>query len=158
MNASVTSPRTQRPQGKKAFRGRPGLRAIAVGVVLLYHAGLPFMPGGYVGVDVFFVISGFLITGLLLREMEKTGRISLSDFYARRARRILPAAVVVLMVTSALSVALLPRIEWDSIGREVIASAFNVVNWVFAASESDYLQQGASASPVQHFWSLAVEE
>ena len=159
MNASVTSPRTQRPQGKKAFRTDvQGLRAIAVGVVLLYHAGLPFMPGGYVGVDVFFVISGFLITGLLLREMEKTGRISLSDFYARRARRILPAAVVVLMVTSALSVALLPRIEWDSIGREVIASAFNVVNWVFAASESDYLQQGASASPVQHFWSLAVEE
>ncbi|WP_434810427.1 acyltransferase family protein [Microbacterium sp. bgisy189] len=134
-----------------------GLRAVAVGAVLLYHANWSLFGGGFIGVDVFFVISGFLITGILLREAERTGRIRLADFYAKRARRILPAATVVLLVTLALTVALLPQIRWESIGIEAIASAFYVVNWVFAAG-TDYLNADVAASPLQHFWTLAVEE
>ena len=76
-----------------------GLRAVAVVLVLLYHASVPGVAGGYVGVDVFFVLSGFLITGLLLREAKRTGTISLPAFYARRARRLLPASALVLLVT-----------------------------------------------------------
>lgn len=134
-----------------------GLRAVAVGSVLLYHANWSLFGGGFVGVDVFFVISGFLITGILLREAQATGRIRLGDFYAKRARRILPAATVVLMVTLVLTVLLLPQIRWESIGVEALASAAYVVNWVFAAG-TDYLNAEVAASPLQHFWTLAVEE
>ncbi|MGJ9402113.1 acyltransferase family protein [Arthrobacter sp. KK5.5] len=144
---------------KAGFRSDiQGLRAVAVGVVLLYHAGFPLVPGGYVGVDVFFVISGFLITGILLKEVDETNRISLAGFYARRARRILPAALLVLTVVGALSFFLLPRIRWETIGLEIVGSAFNVVNWIFADAAADYLRAGVAASPVQHFWSLSVEE
>ncbi|MFZ3417163.1 acyltransferase family protein [Arthrobacter sp. 3Tela_A] len=147
------------PLPAKSFRSDiQGLRAIAVGTVLLYHAGAPFVPGGFVGVDVFFVISGFLITGLLIKEIRNTGQISLLGFYARRAKRILPAATIVLLAVAALTVSILPRGRWDSIGSELLGSAFNIVNWVFADSSTDYLQQDQAASPVQHFWTLAVEE
>ncbi|GAA5039062.1 SGNH hydrolase domain-containing protein [Microbacterium fluvii] len=134
-----------------------GLRAVAVGVVVLFHANLSLFKGGFVGVDVFFVISGFLITGILLREAERTGRVRLSEFYAKRARRILPAATVVLIATLVLTVVFLPQIRWESIGVEALASAFYVVNWVFAAG-TDYLNAEVAASPLQHFWTLAVEE
>jgi peptidoglycan/LPS O-acetylase OafA/YrhL len=135
-----------------------GLRAVAVGLVLLYHAGAPFLRGGFVGVDVFFVISGFLITGLLLAEIEKTGRISLTRFYARRAKRIFPAATVVLLVVAAITVLGLPRIRWTSIGEQIVGSAVSLVNWLLASEAVDYLTGDAPASPVQHFWTLAVEE
>ncbi|SBS74345.1 Acyltransferase 3 [uncultured Microbacterium sp.] len=134
-----------------------GLRAVAVGVVLLFHANWSFFRGGFVGVDIFFVISGFLITGLLLREAQNTGHIRLGDFYAKRARRILPAATVVLLATLVLTVVFLPQIRWESIGIEALASAVYVVNWVFAAG-TDYLNAEVAASPLQHFWTLAVEE
>jgi len=133
------------------------LRAVAVGLVLLYHAGLPFLPGGYVGVDVFFVISGFLITGMLVRQSMEHGRIDLADFYARRIRRILPAATVVLAFSAIVTLLVLPRTRWEAIGTEIIASAFYVVNWVFAGG-TDYLNAENAASPLQHFWTLAVEE
>lgn len=134
-----------------------GLRAVAVGAVLLYHANWSLFGGGFVGVDVFFVISGFLITGILLREAQSTGRIRLGDFYAKRARRILPAATIVLLTTLVLTVIFLPQIRWESIGVEALASAACVVNWVFAAG-TDYLNAEVAASPLQHFWTLAVEE
>lgn len=145
---------------KKRSNFRPdiqGLRAVAVGTVLLFHANLSLFRGGFVGVDIFFVISGFLITGILLREAQSTGRIRLGDFYAKRARRILPAATVVLLATLVLTVVFLPQIRWESIGVEAIASALYVVNWVFAAG-TDYLNAEIAASPLQHFWTLAVEE
>ncbi|MCU0505308.1 MAG: acyltransferase, partial [Chloroflexi bacterium] len=89
-----------RPAAERDFRPDiEGLRAVAVVLVLLYHAGVPGFPGGYIGVDVFFVLSGFLITGLLLRELRGSGTISLPRFYARRARRILPASALVLVAT-----------------------------------------------------------
>ncbi|MFG3297644.1 acyltransferase family protein [Micromonospora chersina] len=135
-----------------------GLRAVAVGLVLLYHAGLPFLPGGFVGVDVFFVISGFLITGQLIGEIDRTGRISLVGFYARRAKRILPAATVVLAATAVAARLLVPRGQWQEIGSDIVAAAIYVVNWRFADRAVDYLAADAPPSPVQHFWSLAVEE
>ncbi len=135
-----------------------GLRALAVGAVLLYHAGLPFAPGGYIGVDVFFVISGFLITGLLLSEMERTGTVSLKRFYSRRAKRLLPVTVVVLGFTVVLSRLLLSPVRMDQVSFDVAAAGLYVVNWRLGAQAVDYQATGLDTSPVQHFWSLAVEE
>ena len=141
------------------FRGDvAGLRAVAVGLVLLYHAGLPFLPGGFVGVDAFFVISGFLITGQLIAEIDRTARISLPAFYARRAKRILPAATVVLFVTAASVRLLVPRTRWEEIGGDIVSAATYVVNWRLADRAVDYLAEDSPPSPVQHYWSLAVEE
>jgi peptidoglycan/LPS O-acetylase OafA/YrhL len=135
-----------------------GLRAVAVGVVLLYHAGVPFAPGGYVGVDVFFVISGFLITGLLVRELESTGAVSLARFYSRRAKRLLPLTVVVLGTVVLLSWLLFDPVRMDEVSLGVVASGLYVMNWLLAARATDYFAAGLQASPVQHFWTLAVEE
>jgi peptidoglycan/LPS O-acetylase OafA/YrhL len=144
---------------KEGFRPDvEGLRAVAVGVVLLYHAGVPFAPGGYVGVDVFFVISGFLITGLLLRELEKTGTLSLARFYSRRAKRLLPMTVVVLAFVVVVSWALFDPVRMDEVSLGVVASGLYVMNWLLAARATDYFAAGLQASPVQHFWTLAVEE
>lgn len=158
--SSATAKPVSRSAAKTGSRFRPdiqGLRAIAVGLVLLYHAGLSWLPGGFVGVDVFFVISGFLITGMLVRQSMDRGRIDLADFYARRIRRILPAATVVLLFVTVVTLVLLPRTRWEGIGTEIIASAFYLVNWLFAG-ETDYLNAEEAASPLQHFWTLAVEE
>ncbi|HEY7222783.1 MAG TPA: acyltransferase family protein [Micromonosporaceae bacterium] len=135
-----------------------GLRAIAISLVLIFHAGLPYVTGGYIGVDIFFVISGFLITTQLVGELDGTGRISLAGFYARRAKRILPAAAVVLLATAVLSRLYLPRVQWADAGGDILASALYVVNWRLADRSVDYLAEGSGTSPVQHFWSLAVEE
>jgi peptidoglycan/LPS O-acetylase OafA/YrhL len=155
---------SDRPIGvphKSTFRPDiEGLRAVAVGTVLLYHAGVPFARGGYVGVDVFFVISGFLITGLLVRELEKTDGILLSRFYSRRAKRLLPLTVVVLafVVLVALALPLYDPVRMDELSLGVIACALYVMNWLLAIRATDYFAAGLQASPVQHFWTLAVEE
>jgi peptidoglycan/LPS O-acetylase OafA/YrhL len=134
-----------------------GLRAVAVGLVLLYHAGLP--PGhGFLGVDVFFVISGFLITGLLLREMARTGTVSWPRFVARRVRRLLPAAVLVLVATAVVAWFVVPGLRRHDVGSDVAAASVYVVNWALAGRAVDYLAADASPSPVQHYWSLSVEE
>jgi peptidoglycan/LPS O-acetylase OafA/YrhL len=135
-----------------------GLRAIAVVLVLLYHARFPRLAGGYVGVDVFFVLSGFLITGLLVRELERTGRISLAAFYARRARRLLPAAALVLLVTVVASALVLPPLRMPDVAADTAAAAAYASNIRFALQATDYLQQDLPPSPVLHFWSLGVEE
>jgi len=135
-----------------------GLRAVAVVAVLLYHGGMPFARGGYVGVDVFFVISGFLITGLLLKEMEKTGTLSLARFYSRRAKRLLPLTVVVLGTVVVLSWLLFDPVRMDETSFGVIAAGLYVMNWFLAIQATDYFAAGLQASPVQHFWTLAVEE
>ncbi|WP_083653048.1 acyltransferase family protein [Serinicoccus sp. CNJ-927] len=142
-------------------RHRPdieGMRAIAVLLVLLYHAGVPWLPGGYTGVDVFFVVSGYVITGLLLREATGTGRVDLSRFWARRARRLLPASMLVLLTTAALTLLWVPQVRWREIGWDVVTSGLYVVNWRMAERSVDYLAEDSVASPVQHYWSLAVEE
>jgi peptidoglycan/LPS O-acetylase OafA/YrhL len=144
--------------GKVGFRPDiEGLRAIAILTVLAYHAGLP-VRGGFVGVDVFFVISGFLITGLLVAELDRSGSISWIRFVGRRIRRLLPAAVLVLVLTSVVSWFVVPGLRRRDIGVDIAAAAAYVVNWVFARRETDYLASDVLPSPVQHFWSLAVEE
>lgn len=134
-----------------------GLRAVAIGLVLLFNAGVPLASGGRVGVDVFFVISGFLITGLLVRELDATGRVGLAAFYARRARRILPSAVVVVVATVAATAVLVPGRAVDT-ARDGIASALQVANWWLLSFGTGELGAEVSHSPLKHYWSLAVEE
>lgn len=134
-----------------------GLRAIAVLAVLAFHLWPGALPGGYVGVDVFFVISGYLITGLLLKEYESTGTISVARFYKRRIRRLLPAATLVLIVVTA-CIALLPASRWEDVAGDIAASALYAQNWWLAHQAVDYLASENAPSPVQHFWSLSVEE
>jgi peptidoglycan/LPS O-acetylase OafA/YrhL len=135
-----------------------GLRAVATFLVLPFHAGLMLFPGGFVGVDVFFVISGFVITGQLVREVDRSGRVRLLDFYARRVRRLLPASAVVLGATAFMVWAWVPRIRWETTGGDIVAAALYVVNWRLADRSVDYLAEDVTPSPVQHFWSLSVEE
>jgi peptidoglycan/LPS O-acetylase OafA/YrhL len=133
-----------------------GLRALAATLVLLFHAR--FLSGGYVGVDIFYVISGFLITGLLLKELSTTGTISLKDFYLKRIKRLLPASFLVLFVTALFAWLVLPPISRGSIGRDLIATTLYISNYLFAWWQNDYQNLNATPSPFIHYWSLAVEE
>ena len=135
-----------------------GLRAVAVLLVVAYHARVPGFAGGFVGVDVFFVLSGYLITGLLLRELRQSGTISLPAFYARRARRLLPAALLVLFVTLVLAVVVLPPLQVGDVGGDIAAAALYVSNMRFGIQATDYFQAAQAPSPVLHYWSLGVEE
>jgi peptidoglycan/LPS O-acetylase OafA/YrhL len=133
-----------------------GLRALAAILVLIFHAKL--ISGGFIGVDIFYVISGFLITGLLLKELKTTGRISLKAFYLRRSKRLLPASFLVLFVTAIFAWLVLPPISRGSIGRDLIATTLYISNYLFAWWENDYQNLNATPSPFIHYWSLAVEE
>lgn len=143
---------------RKPFRRDiQGLRALAVLLVVANHiSGWPY--GGFIGVDVFFVISGYLITSQLLREQRSTGWISISSFYARRLRRIVPVATLVAAVTVLASYLfwLAPRNLQTLL--DGIASVLWVSNWHFAALGTDYLAPDEAVSPLQHYWSLSVEE
>lgn len=135
-----------------------GLRAVAVLAVVLFHAEVPGVNGGYVGVDVFFVISGFLITGLLWREANSSGTVRLRRFYGARARRLLPASALVCVVTAIASVLLLPPLQARSALGDGIASALYVSNFWFGLQGIDYLAPYQPESPYLHYWSLGVEE
>ncbi len=134
-----------------------GLRAVAVFAVLLFHVGVPGFAGGFIGVDVFYVISGFLITGLLQRELATTGRINLRSFYERRLRRLLPAALLVIAVTVLAALILLPRLQSTEVARDGGWAALYVSNYALAFRGFDYLTD-VSVSPLLHYWSLGVEE
>ncbi|MES2093820.1 MAG: acyltransferase family protein [Actinomycetota bacterium] len=155
----MREPVVRRPSGvRSGFRTDiQGLRAVAVVLVVLGHAGVPGFVGGFIGVDVFFVISGFLITGHLLTALDQTGRIDLPLFYARRARRILPAALAVIVLTIAAAIAFVPPLRLPEILKDAAASALWVPNLRFAIDQTDYLS-GSAPSPFQHYWSLGVEE
>nr|WP_260173815.1 acyltransferase family protein [Nocardioides albus] len=133
------------------------MRAFAVCAVVLFHLWPNRLPGGYIGVDVFFVISGFLITSHLLRSQEK-GRLSLTDFWAKRARRLLPAAYLVLAVTAIATLLWVPKVQWQTFFLEIGAAAIYVENWELARNSVDYLAAQHAASPVQHYWTLSGEE
>jgi peptidoglycan/LPS O-acetylase OafA/YrhL len=135
-----------------------GLRAVAILAVVAYHAGLSAIPGGYVGVDVFFVISGFLITDHLSRELDERGRISFGAFYARRARRLLPSALLVIAVTVAVSCAVLPPLQAMVVSKDGLANAFYVGNYRYALQATNYLSISGPVSPLLNYWSLGVEE
>ena len=134
-----------------------GLRAIAVGSVLLYHMGAPFIPGGFVGVDVFFVISGFLISGLIIRELQRTGTFSFSAFYARRLKRLAPVYLLVLLASGTAVMTLLTPLQAGRYVKDLIAAALYGANFNFATQTSGYFAD-PEPSPFVHFWSLAVEE
>ncbi|WP_406631180.1 acyltransferase family protein [Amycolatopsis sp. WGS_07] len=152
---------SQSPGGERRPAFRPdiqALRAVAVGLVVLNHLWPARLSGGYVGVDVFFVISGFLINSHLIREVASTGRIRLAKFYARRVRRLLPAAFLVLAFVLVAAYFLMPFPRWESNAQEVVASALYWENWLLAAHSVDYSHLTDSASLSQHYWSLSVEE
>jgi peptidoglycan/LPS O-acetylase OafA/YrhL len=151
----VTTSGTGRPGYRADVQG---LRAIAVAVVVLYHLYPRLVPGGFVGVDVFFVVSGYLITAHLAHSAARSGRIRVLDFWGRRARRLLPAAALVLAVTWALSQVALPLTRLPAAAQQVRASALYVQNWVLARDAVNYLNSTDAPSPVEHFWSLSVEE
>ncbi|MEY2513490.1 MAG: hypothetical protein QOJ89_848 [bacterium] len=149
------------PTAAPGDRFRPdveGLRALAVGLVVLYHAGVPGIRAGYIGVDVFFVVSGFVITRLLVRERIATGRISLLGFYARRARRILPAATVVTIATVVATYKILGPFAGPQVASDGKWAALFSANLHFADLATSYLGSQQPPSPLQHMWSLGVEE
>lgn len=154
-----SSPRTAAPG--HAVRFRPdieGLRAVAVLAVVLFHAGVPGIAGGYVGVDVFFVVSGFLITGMLWREVQATGTVRLARFYGARARRLLPAGLVVLASTALAAAWLLPPLQARAALWDAVAASVYGANYALAVRGTDYTDTDTAPSPFQHFWSLGVEE
>ena len=135
-----------------------GLRAVAVLLVVLYHASLPGLSGGFVGVDVFFVISGYVITGVLLRAQDSKGVVTIVGFYCRRIRRILPAATLVLIATTASAYLVLGVVYGDRTATDARWSAVFLANFHFASVGTDYFTSLQAPSPLQNFWSLAVEE
>ena len=139
-----------------------GVRALAVIAVLLFHAGTPGFDGGYLGVSVFFTLSGYLITSLLLREHDVTGGIALGAFYSRRVRRLLPASVLTLALIVVLTGVSDLFDGVDALRAHVLGALFQVVNWVLLAGDSSYQElladNAGTPSPIEHFWSLAIEE
>jgi peptidoglycan/LPS O-acetylase OafA/YrhL len=148
------------PTGAKEKRFSPldGIRAFAILAVLLYHFGVPWTGGGLLGVDVFFVLSGFLITTLICREVTETGGLRLGRFWAQRARRLLPALFVLLLGVAAYAYFSASSVSVTSIRGDAIATLLYVANWHFILSDQGYFAQAASPSPFLHTWSLAVEE
>ena len=155
--ASVRGDRAKEGVGLPYLPGLDGLRALAVIAVLLYHAGLPWLPGGFLGVEVFFVISGYLITALLLAEQRQRGRIDIKGFWFRRARRLLPALYLVLAATLAFAVVFLPE-EVAGLREDALAAFGYVTNWYLILANESYFEAVGRPSLLQHLWSLAVEE
>ncbi len=160
--APVATRASRRSSGSAALREfRPeiqGLRALSVGVVVIYHLWPGVLPGGFIGVDVFFVISGFLISGHLLGELRRTGKVAIGSFWARRIRRLLPASLLVLAVTLVATLIWVPLSNRVDELTNIGASALYAINWVLANNAVDYLAQNNADSVVQQYWSLAVEE
>ncbi|HET6794475.1 MAG TPA: acyltransferase family protein [Acidimicrobiales bacterium] len=135
-----------------------GLRGVAVLAVMLFHGGVSWLPGGFLGVDVFFVLSGFLITSLLIEERDRTGTIGLGGFWSRRARRLLPALFLLLAGTAAFAHFVAAPESLGRIRGDVMATLAYFANWHFIASQSSYFARTGDPSPLAHTWSLAIEE
>jgi peptidoglycan/LPS O-acetylase OafA/YrhL len=145
--------------GDRPFRPDvEGLRAVAVLLVVFFHAGIPFLSGGYIGVDVFFVISGFVITGVLLRERSSTGRTSLLAFYGRRCRRIIPAASLVIVATVVMAYVFVGSAAGGRTATDGRWASVFLANFHFTSIGTDYLGSQLPPSPLQNFWTLSVEE
>ena len=145
------------PSSLPYLPGLDGLRAVAVAAVVLYHAGVSWLPGGFLGVEVFFVLSGFLVTSLLVQELSGTGRTRVRRFWARRARRLLPAAYAAISGVLLWTLAADPD-GLDRLRREIPAALLYVTNWVLIAGRESYFEAVGRPSPLRHLWSLAVEE
>lgn len=148
----------RRPDGTdRTVTALDGVRALAVIGVVASHAGVPGLSGGFVGVDVFFVLSGFLITSLLLTEHLRTGRVALGAFWARRARRLLPALMAMVLAVGACRALFTPD-SVTALRTDALAALFWVANWRFEEAGTNYFAVGGNPSPLQHTWSLGVEE
>ncbi|MDH4365316.1 MAG: acyltransferase, partial [Acidimicrobiia bacterium] len=134
------------------------LRALAVGLVVLFHMRAPRFEAGFVGVDVFFVLSGFLITGVLLDELGGAGRVRLGRFWARRIRRLLPASALVVVAVMAVSWVAGSPLRWSYLSRTAAATSLYGANIFFAAQANDYFAADVRSNPLLHYWSLSVEE
>lgn len=135
-----------------------GLRSVAVYLVLLFHAGLSGLEGGFIGVDLFFVLSGFLVSNVILSEIDRTGRLDLGGFYARRVRRLLPAALVVVVATALAFLLVLPLVRRLPLVTDAQSALLYAANWNFLLKQDDYFADDVAGSPFLHFWSLAIEE
>lgn len=161
MDSSSSASHTTAPTSAAHAGFRPdieGLRAIAILLVALYHAGLPFLPGGFIGVDLFFVLSGYLITGLLVKEIERNGTVDFATFYARRARRLIPAAAFMVLVTLGVAQFVYAPQELITLAKDAMTTALYASNLWFAHVSTDYLASDAAKSALLHTWSLSVEE
>lgn len=148
---------TTSPKERKFRPDIEGVRAIASIGVLLSHAGVTAVAGGFTGVDVFYVLSGFLVTGGLLREGQKTGRIAFFDFMGRRARRLLPLSSLVLVLTVIFTYMFLGYSRGNVVAEDAKWTALFVPNWRFIQTGTDYFGAQSSVSPLQHYWTLGVE-
>jgi peptidoglycan/LPS O-acetylase OafA/YrhL len=144
--------------GLRRFSALDGIRAFAVVAVICYHAGISWVGGGLLGVDVFFVLSGFLITSLLCRELSRSGTVRLGRFWAQRARRLLPALIILLLGVAAYAYAFRSSIDLSLVRGDALSTLFYVANWHFILADQGYFAQTAAPSPLLHTWSLAVEE
>jgi peptidoglycan/LPS O-acetylase OafA/YrhL len=144
--------------GLRRFSALDGIRALAVLAVLFYHAGISWLGGGLLGVDVFFVLSGFLITSLLCRELARSSTIRLGRFWAQRARRLLPALLILILGVALYCALFRNTIDVGAIRGDALSTLFYVANWHFILSDQGYFVQSAAPSPLLHTWSLAVEE
>jgi len=156
-NQDLPLPVKQDPKPKGFRADIQGLRAIAVGIVVLYHFWGHYLPGGFVGVDVFFVISGFLITSHLISKPPKT-LLDVAQFWMRRVKRLIPASFLVILCSVAGIWIFAPQTLWQDWGLQAIAATFYFQNWFLALTKVDYLAEGDAPSPFQHFWSLSAEE
>jgi peptidoglycan/LPS O-acetylase OafA/YrhL len=161
MGRALPPPPPPPPQPKRATIAHlpsiDGLRALAIAAVVFYHADMPWMPGGFIGVEVFLVISGFLITSLLIREYSRTRTIDIADFWARRARRLLPAMWAVIFAVTLYCAYVLPD-ELATLRGDAIAALGYAANWVLIFDHKSYFEQAGRPSLLKHFWSLAIEQ
>ncbi len=135
-----------------------GIRACAVVAVMMFHGGIPHMEGGFMGVDAFFVLSGFLITSLLIGEWRQSLTIKLGAFWARRARRLLPALLLMLLFVAFFASVIVPKGTYGALRLDALSTLLYVSNWHFILVNSNYFNETAQSSPLLHTWSLAVEE
>ena len=159
--SEITHPRTIQGTDVPRWTHQPaldGLRTVAVYLVVLFHAGFAWAKGGFVGVDVFFVLSGFLVTNTLLNEQQASGSVRLRRFYARRVRRLLPASLVLIIVACVLAAIVEPKYLALSFISDARAALLYVANWKFLSASTDYFAADVHHSPFLHFWSLAIEE
>ena len=147
-----------RPRTSAHHPGLDGVRAVAVLAVLVFHAEREWLPGGFLGVSLFFTLSGYLIVNLLVSELERSGSVSLRAFWARRLRRLAPAATIVILAVVALSSWLSSSLEQGRIRGDAVAAASYAANWRAIAADNSYAEIFADASPLQHMWSLSIEE